>query len=478
MREDLPLVLPETSQPVYLRLAQAIRAALSQGQLQPGELLPSTRGLAQRFQLHRHTVMNALDELVAEGWLRSEPGRGYRAAAVPPSRFLEVRQETPTTAKEPGFRLVRTVAGRESLPELEYRFPSGQPDLRLFPWSEFYRHAREVLRRRSPERLLGYGDPTGRAALKEQLWAHLRRLRGLTEGELVITHGSQEAIYILGQLLVEKGETVAVEELGYPPAWQALRAAGARLEGLTLDAQGLDPEAFRKLCRRGKVRLLYLTPLHQYPTTVTLPRDRRQALYELADRYGVPILEDDYDHEFHYRCQPVAPLKASDPTGLVLYCSTFSKVLFPAARLGFAVVPPRLAREMGQLKRVISRQNDHLMQETVALWMRTQGFERHLRRMRRVYHARMLSMLQALQDYAPARPDGGMCLWVNLGVDADALAEAAARRQVAVMPESAFRLDHGPSRHLRLGFASSSPEEIAQGMARLISASFECPRLS
>lgn len=477
MREDLPLVLPDTKEPVYLRLAQAIRAALSQGQLAPGELLPSTRGLAQRFQLHRHTVMNALDELVAEGWLSSEPGRGYRAAAVPPSRFLEVEAGAPSTSGERSFRLVRTVAERESLPELEYRFPSGQPDLRLFPWREFYRHAREVLRRRTPERLLGYGEPTGREALKEQLWAHLRRLRGLTEGELVITHGSQEAIYILGQLLLDRGDTVAVEELGYPPAWQALRAAGACLEGLRLDSQGLDPEAFQRLCRRRKVRLLYLTPLHQYPTTVTLPRDRRQALYELAERYGVPILEDDYDHEFHYRCQPVAPLKASDPTGLVLYCSTFSKVLFPAARLGFAVVPPQLAREMGQLKRVISRQNDNLMQETVALWMRTQGFERHLRRMRRVYNARMEAMLAALRDFGPARPDGGMCLWANLGVDADSLAEAAARREVAVAPESAFRLHPGPSRHLRLGFASSTPEEITEGMARLISASFECPRL-
>ncbi len=470
VRDDLTLDLPDNAQPVYLRVAQAVRGALQDGRVAAGELLPSSRQLAQRFQLHRHTVMSALDELVAEGWLANEPGRGYRALT---NQFFET-DATQQPASEREFRLVRQVQTREGLPDLPFRFPSGQPDLRVFPAREFYRHAREVLRRRAPDKLLGYGEPSGRGLLKEQLWAHLRRLRGLTEGELVVTHGSQEAIYLIGQLLVEPGDTVAVEELGYPPAWSALRAAGGRLEGLRVDAQGLDPDSLLRLCRRRKVRLLYLTPLHQYPTTVTLAPERRRALYAIAQRYGVPILEDDYDHEFHYRCQPVAPLKTRDPEGLVLYCSTFSKVLFPAARLGFAIVPKKLAGPMGELKRVVSRQNDHLMQETVALWMRTGGFERHLRRMRRLYSARMEAMLEALQDHLIARPDGGMCLWANLGVDADQLARLAAERGVAVQPESGYRLSPGPSRHLRLGFASSTPDEIREGMQRLVSASFQC----
>lgn len=473
MRDDLSLELPDNDQPVYLRVAQAVRLTLQDGRVRTGELLPSTRKLAEHLGLHRHTVMSALEELVAEGWLANEPGRGYRAL---PNRYFET-EDTQEPEKEHPFRIVREVQTREAMPDLPYRFPSGQPDLRVFPAREFYRHAREVLRRRQPDKLLGYGDPTGRDQLKEQLWAHLRRLRGLTEGELVVTHGSQEAIYLLGQLLVEPGDTVGVEELGYPPAWSALRAAGARLEGLRVDGQGLDPDAFLRLCRRRKVRLLYLTPLHQYPTTVTLTPERRAAVYAIAQRYGVPILEDDYDHEFHYRCQPVAPLKTRDPEGLVLYCSTFSKVLFPAARLGFAIVPPRLAGPMGELKRVVSRQNDHLMQETVALWMRTGGFERHLRRMRRLYSARMEAMLKALEGYPIRKPDGGMCLWASLGVDADQLAREAAQRGVAVQPESGYRLQAGPSRHLRLGFASSTPEEVRQGIERLISASFECARL-
>lgn len=473
MREDLVLELPDTSQPIYLRVAQAVRQALQEGRLAAGELLPSSRRLAERFGLHRHTVMSALDELVAEGWLANEPGRGYRALE---NAFFEADAVQQPGGEHP-FRLVRQVETREGLPDLELRFPSGQPDLRLFPAREFYRHAREVLRRRAPAQLLGYGEPTGRPLLKEQLGAHLRRLRGLTEGELVITHGSQEAIYLLGQLLVEPGDTVAVEELGYPPAWSALRAAGARLEGVRVDEGGLDPDSFLRLCRKRRVRLLYLTPLHQYPTTVTLSAERRQAVYAIARRYGVPLLEDDYDHEFHYRCQPVAPLKTRDPEGLVLYCSTFSKVLFPAARLGFAVVPRQLAGPMGELKRVVSRQNDNLMQETVALWMRTGGFERHLRRMRRLYAARMEAMLRALEGFAVRPPDGGMCLWADLGVDADRLAERAAARGVGVQPESNYRLNAGPSRHLRLGFASSTPEEIAEGMSRLISASFEVSRV-
>ncbi len=472
MRE-LQLTLPDHPRPLYLRLAAALRTSLREGQLGPGELLPSTRRLAGLVGAHRHTVLGALDELVAEGLVEAEPGRGYRVC-IP----LECPAGAPRSG-EGRFQPVREVRFPDP-PDasLRYRFPSGQPDLRLFPSAEYFACVREVLRRENPETLLAYADPRGDPELLAELHTYLRRMRGLTTlgqgDEVLVTHGSQEAIYLLAQLLLAPGQVAVVEEVGYPPAWEALRCAGAELAPLPVDREGANPEGLEPLLASGRVGMIYLTPLHQYPTTVTLSLARRQALYQLAVRYNVPLLEDDYDHEFHYRCQPLPPLKAQDPEGMVLYCSTFSKVLYPAARVGFTVVPSALAEPLARLKQVISRQNDTLTQRALALWMREGGFERHLRRMRRTYEKRMGLMLSELRAHARylevEPPDGGMCLWVSLGCDAEALAAEAARRDVMVRPTRNFMLREAPVQHVRLGFASPHEEEIREGIRRLCQA--------
>lgn len=348
----------------------------------------------------------------------------------------------------------------------------------MFPTPEYFACIRDVLRRADAPRLLSYADPGGQASFIEALRVYLRRMRGVSEGEVVVAHGSQEAIFLIGQMLLQPGDTVAVEPLGYRPAWEALRACGGRLEGLPLDEDGVLPEALDRLARRRRVRLVYVTPLHQYPTSVTMPAPRRAALYEIAARHGIPILEDDYDHEFHYRSHPVPPLQSHDPEGLVVYVSTFSKVLYPAARLGFAVVPPALARALRGLKAIVSRQNDTLVQEAVARWMALGGFERHLRRMRRAYAQRMEAMLGALEAACAARgvplqvrrPDGGMSLWVSLGVPSDALAEEAAKRGVGIQSGRRHMLRAGAIAYQRLGFASATVEEIHVGVGRLVEA--------
>lgn len=470
MRE-LHLVLPPGPEPLYLRLATALRAAFEQGVLQPGELLPSTRTLAGETGAHRHTVMAALDELVAEGWVQPEPGRGYRVVPTLPLEYYRVRAEPARVARPRPWEPTVELPAHDGLPECRFAFPSGQPDLRLFPTEEFFGCLRDVMRHGEPTTLLRYGDSAGTPRLREELRTYLRRVRGICDGVPVVTHGSQEAIFLLGRLLLAPGDTVAVEEMGYPPAWEALRVTGARLEGLPVDAEGVDPDALDRLACRRRVKLAYVTPLHQYPTTVTLSLERRAALYEVAERHGIALLEDDYDHEFHYRCRPVAPLKARDPAGIVLYVSTFSKVVYPAVRLGFAVVPERLAEPLAALKRVVSRQNESLTQEAMALWLAGGGFERHLRRMRRIYERRMEAMAAALEAEGLAgrfrRPAGGMSLWVDMGIPSRELGPRAERAGVAVRPAQEYRLDGQDTTWLRLGFASSNEAEISEGMALL-----------
>jgi len=433
-------------------------------------MLPSTRQLAEQWGVHRHTVMAAYEELVAEGWLESHPGQGYRVATD------WVDAQPPAPAEEQfGWDFAEDLPAQPETPRMSarYRFPSGQPDLRIFPHEEYYAQVRQALRRCAADDLLGYSDPAGRPYFCEQLGHYLRRARGLkfSPEELVVTHGCQEAIYLVARCWLTQGAVVAVEEQGFSKTWEAFRCCGAELAPVQIDDQGILPESLERVLQDRRVRLLYLTPLHQYPTTVTLTPTRRQQVLQLAQQYQVPILEDDYDFEFHYQGTTQPPLKVQDQHGLVAYCSTFSKVLHPSARLGFVIAPTPLARRVARMKTVVSRQNDNLAQEALAGWMAEGGFERHLRRMRRHYETRRRAMGLALSAWNPQpavrMPQGGMCFWLDTGVDSQKLADLALKDGVEVRPGSSYRLDGQPSQFLRLGFAYPTVPEIQEGTALL-----------
>ena len=272
------LPIDDERKPVYLGIAEAIRTSIAQGQLQPGERLPSARRLATELGVHRHTLMNALNELIAQEWLVARERYGYyvnRAYPEPAPRRLArhtqaVKRETLT------WRIPRELPKSSSWKPTEWTvsFSSSVPDLRLFPFKEFRAHFVEH-EHRAMYPWLDYGHPRGHPLLVEALELYLRRLRGITERAIVVTNGAQEGLYLVAQLLLRSADAVAVERCGYPHAWHAFRAAGAKLLPLELDEHGVDPDSLERLTRRRKIRLIYLTPLHQFPTTVTLPPDRR-----------------------------------------------------------------------------------------------------------------------------------------------------------------------------------------------------------
>lgn len=460
---------------MFKRIAEAIRNSIRSGNLQPGDTLPSTRELATRFKVHRHTVMNAVGELIAEGWIETHTRMKYRITSTLPSTFLKAKASLHAMPLVEPYvaEIQRPIVhpARVAPDKIKHQFPSGMPDLRLFPSQELKSYLYDAL---GTSKNLSYGDPCGHPRLIEQIQIYLRHVRNITGREIVITNGSQEAIFMLAQLLIAPGETVAVEALGYPPAMAALKFAGARLVPIPVDVEGIDVNYLERTLKTKKIRMIYLTPLHQYPTTVTLSASRRLKLYELACKHGILILEDDYDHEFHYDSQPVAPLASFDPAQLVLYVSTFSKVLYPSARIGFMAIPQYMAEHVSRLKRISSRQNENLLQDAVGRWMQSGGFERHLRRMRRVYEQRrngLVANLTDLKRHSPNlewnSPEGGMALWLNVGRDTNQLAQAAATRGVYVTPESWYRVDQKPGDHLRLGFSGQSLEENAKALKAL-----------
>ena len=482
---DLVLTVPQDPRPGYLRIAEALRSAIQAGQAKPGERLPSSRVLAEALGVHRHTVTAAMDELVAEGWLESGERRAHRVCAVLPSEFFKPRGGTKKAAlfeRKFKWQLARQndtpLCGLVDTHAYDYAFQGGQPDLRLFPYDEFRACMAEALRRQ-PTALGGYGDPAGYPEFIERLSEYLRRVRALTDRRIVVTHGAQEAIFLVAQLLVQPGDKVAVEVPGYAAAWEAFRAAGGETIGVKVDADGMDPDALEAAIAKHRIRLIYLTPHHQYPTTVTLPTARRLRLYELASRHHIPIVEDDYDHEFHFRCQPIAPMVSSDPCGLVIYISTLSKVMFPSARVGFIAVPEELYKPLTRQRAVVTRQNSVFMQDAIARWMGNGGFERHLKRMRRHYQERRDTLVECLEagrrrglPLSWDAPDGGMALWLDTGVDSDQVMAKASEAGVFVASESEFHLTPPPGgyTHLRLGYASQSPQELREGTARLMDA--------
>lgn len=464
--KELLLQLNPSTEPTYRRLADALRDAIRTGHVRPGETIPSTRVLAGHLKIHRHTVMTAINELIAEGWIESSERSRYRVAQTLPTRFLTplAAAGRPSGTRPTTIRLARRAADlpTSGTSTAKYRFPSGLPDLRLFPVERFKSHVYSALQKSLH---LGYENPAGHERLIHEVGHYLRRVRRVTDRSIVMTHGSQEAIYILAQLLLRAGDNVAVEALGYPPAFEALRYSGARLLPVKVDEQGLVPSDLRRLLRRTRIRVLYLTPLHQYPTTSTLSASRRLEIYELACEHDFLILEDDYDHEFHFDSQPMAPMASFDPAGRILYVGTFSKIMFPAARLGYMAVSPTIAAEASRLKRISTRQNNAILEAALASWIHSGEFETHLRKMRRVYHERRDSFvadLDRLQERHPklswSRPDGGMALWLNVGQDSSELAELAARHSIEVAPERQFRLDQREGTHLRLGYSGLSSQ--------------------
>ncbi len=466
-----------TKEPMYLRIASAIREAIKSGQLQGDEQLPSARMLCERLNVNRHTVMAAINELVAEGWVDAKPRKGYFVMPSLPSLTSLSQNDDGPQQQRFRWQLAKQFKPlpERTAAECQFNFSGGCPDIGLFPAKVFAGYLQQATLR-ADRRALNYGNSAGYAPFLAQVERYLRRVRSLTGKRIIAVNGSQEALFLLAGVLLNPGDKVAVEKLGYQPAWSAFRSAGAQLIGINQDEQGIDPEHLEQMAKRQKLKLIYLTPLHQYPTTVTLPIARRMQIYDIAAKYSVAIVEDDYDHEFHYRCQPLAPMAASDPQGLVIYLSTFSKIMFPGIRIGFIAADDALIDALLRYRLIANHKPNVLMQDAIARWMADGDFERHLRKLTRSYEKRRDHMVAVLRDYQAqgmalqfAVPDGGMALWIKTAQDAALLAEKAWQNSVFIQTENEFHLQRQDSqnRYIRLGFAAMDEDRMNEGMARI-----------
>lgn len=476
MQEIVFDVSEAPGQPVFLRLSHAIIAAIEQGRLKPGQRLPGTRTLANRLRLHRNTVDAAYHEAMMQGWLVSEAARGTFVARDLPIDTGAWRRGSVSAPVQP-TKPSRIVADRDMV-----RFSDGAPDARLLPSTELARAVRRALGRPDFLTAGGYGDPRGVPALREALAEHLASERGMTvpADDLIVTRGSQMALFLAANVLLSRGEAIAVEEPGYPLAIAAFQAAGARIVPIPVDAEGLSlAHLDAALATTPGLRAVYVTPHHQYPTTVTMSAARRIGLIEMARQHRLAIIEDDYDHEYRFDGRPVLPLAArAGPEVDLVYVGSLSKVLAPGIRLGYAAGSKSLVRRMADTRQAIDRQGDMPIEHAVAELLINGDLGRHVRKTRRIYRARRDHLAALLAERLEGRlsftlPAGGLALWARLadGLDAERWGKAAQSMGLAVTPGMALCVDVASApQAFRLGFANLNEDESARAVGVLAAA--------
>jgi GntR family transcriptional regulator/MocR family aminotransferase len=483
---DFPVDLdPSEHVPLFVQISSALARDIARGRLRPGDPLPGTRTLAESLGVHRSTVVTAYAELAAQGWVAARPGGKTFVSAASPDpkpRRVVAKQAPAGLARTTGFELEAALVPLLQVPKMPpgglYLF-GGVPDVRLVPVDLLARAYRRVAKRHG-RKLFNYSaEPYGHHALRSALAALVTETRGLaTDADgVLITRGSQMALDLVARSLIRPGDLVAVEALGYPNAVNVFRRAGARVAAVRVDQHGLDVDALVALTREKSVRLVYVTPHHQYPTTVTLSATRRLALLDLARRARIAVLEDDYDQEFHYDGRPVLPLASNDPSGNVIYVGTLAKILAPGLRLAFVVAPPPLLARMAAERSLIDRQGDAVLECSIAELLEDGDVERHVRRTRRVYHARRDAFCACLERELAGvvefrRPPGGMAIWADVTPELDV--EDWQRRSldhgVHFQIGRQFSLDGAKVQNVRLGFASLDEKENATAIRRMAAA--------
>ncbi len=459
--------------PLYLQLYEQVRRAVLSGRLAPGARLPSSRTLAAELGLSRATVIQAYDRLWSEGYLEAKVGSGTRVTATLPEERLaapsSVRRapegQVTVQLSRRAEALAPTLTGAGQL-DVARPFLPGYPALDLFPIAIWRRLVWRRLRSRSQVDLLRPPDPAGYPALRSAIAEHLRLTRGVrcSADQVVITTGTQQALARLAALLLDPGDAAWIEDPGYLGARRALRAVGAQLVPVPVDAAGIIVD--EGIARQKRARLAYVTPSHQFPTGVTMSLERRLRLLQWARDSDAWILEDDYDGEYRYEERPLQALQGMDGSGRVIYLGTFGKILFPSLRLGYAVLPSSLVPTFVAARAADAGAPPLLEQLVLTDFLRDEHYARHLRRMRLVYRDRRDALLEALADrcashLTPGPAGAGIHLAATLHRGDDrAVAKRAAERGLTAFAISEFALEPKAPGGLVLGFAGWSPGRI------------------
>jgi GntR family transcriptional regulator / MocR family aminotransferase len=467
--------LSKRGAPLFRQIYLGLREAILSGAFHSGEKLPSTRDLAEQLGVSRTVVLLAYDQLLSEGYVTGRAGSGTFVSgnvilrrAAPPERSVQVRLSRFGSFASAAWSRVHFPPPRQRA--LPYDFAYGRSDLQTFPLEMWRRMLLRVARSASVS-ALDYGSAGGKVALREAITTHLRRSRSVVcdPSQVIVVNGSQQALDLIARVLIRPGEEVAIEDPSYQGTREILRAAGARLRPIAVDRDGLNPAKLP-----AAIRIAFVTPSHQFPTGAILPLARRLELLEWAKRRNAIIVEDDYDGEFRYEGQSLDSLQGLDRQGRVVYIGTFSRTIFEALRIGYLIAPKNLVPAFSAAKWLCDRHTATLEQETLARFISSGMYERHLRRVRRRNAARRDALLVAIQTHLGDRVDvagdgagAHIVLWPRQRVSEESVIAAAAERGVQVYGITGYWVKKPSRAGIMLGYTRMNETQIREGIRRL-----------
>jgi GntR family transcriptional regulator/MocR family aminotransferase len=471
---------------LYRQIYETIRRSILSGGLPSGRQLPASRLLAKQLGVSRMTVVNAYEQLLAEGYLEGRTGAGTFVSAHLPEEFLQTsgfkrleRQEKPLPRKVIlsgyGSKLAQNskIILRHHGATALVPFQHGVAALDEFPFGVWAKIAQKW-QKSPPASVLSYGDAVGFQPLRDAVAAHLAAARGVrcTPEQIIITNGTQQALDLTGRIFLSESEEVCLEDPGYIGARDIFATTGARIVPVPIDDEGFDVQTARK--RSRKARLIYVTPSHQFPLGVTMSLARRLSLLEWAREQDAFVIEDDYNSEYRYAGRPLASLQGLDRDGRVIYVGTFSKTIFPALRLGYLVVPADLLEVFAAARALNDLHSPVIEQAVLAEFISERHFARHIRRMRGMYEERQQTLveearknLKGMLEVAPAKAGMHLIGWLPEGVSDREVSRRAAEAGLNLAPVSAYCLNQKLRGGLLLGYTAYDEKHIRQGMKKL-----------
>lgn len=475
---------PETM-PSFHWLRNALRAEILNGRIVPGSKLPASREFARQYQLSRGTILAALDELQAEGYVEGRRGSGTYVSQILPEHLLpsqEIADQDLSATPPPGPHLSAYAKRVRPFPlpvkPENSAFRTNLPALDLFPTTLWAQLTGRRLRAATARDLLGC-EAQGYRPLREAIADYTHTSRGIQCGpeQVIVVSGVQEGLDLSARLLLNSGDKVLMEDPGYQGAYAVFGAMGARLIPMRLDEEGAVPkESDFRSCR-----FVYVTPGHQYPVGMTMSLQRRLQLLAWAKKYGTPIFEDDYDSEFRFSGRPIPAMQGLDHGGKVIFCGSFNKVMFPSLRLGYLVVPRNLMDVFACTKAMTTRHQSLLDQAVLCDFIEQGHLGRHLRRMRKIYQERYRILRESAREHLSeyleiATIEAGMQTTARLcssvverGITAEMVAERAALADIDVVALSGYCHSANIPEALQIGFAAVREKEIQRGVVKLAS---------
>lgn len=450
---------------IYLQIADAIITDIQSGRLQPGTVLPGSRALAKDLQLNRNTIVEALNVLLNEEWLVSKERKGTFVADILPALSATGKTNIAKESVEAGTLLLKTL------------IDDGSPDSKIAPVAELARAYRQLFNRKAKWQIMGYSSEFGEVEFRKAMAQMLNHQRGMqiSEEQICITRGSQMAMYLTAQCLLQPGDVIMVENPGYKPAWKAFESAGAQLLPISVDENGISlTEVEHCLKKYPDVKAIYITPHHQYPTTVTLSLPRRLELIRLSNAYGFTIIEDDYDNEFHFGYRPILPLSSYADLKNYVYIGTMSKVVAPALRIGYLVTgDPLLMQKVGALRKIIDVQGDSIMEQAVLQLIQDGTIKRHLKKATHYYKNKRDLAEKLFNKYLSKQvdfvtPDGGLAFWIvpKKKINWQQVDEKIQRKGFKIILPDTYSFDKTVN-GIRLGYAYLTEEQLSESVKLL-----------